>query len=157
MIGRLLSWLGGGARPSMIDATAVPPGAVLLTGGGEYGFALFGHAARQDSLEAIYRGHALDGADCHLMATLAVERGNSNAYAIGVSICGRKVAQFSREDGKRYRSVIADVASRGPIVCRASIRSGAIPGEDGLRVFLDLAAPARAAPPEPSQGEGRSS
>lgn len=157
MLARLLKWLGRGALPpenGKNGSTEVPEGAVLLAGGVGYGFELLGQATHQASLETIYHDHRADGADCHVIAAIVSGSDHgSDPYAIGVTICGLKVGHFSREDGKRYRRVITDVAGRGRVVCRASIRAspraGAGPGAgERFRVSLDLASPARAAPPE---------
>jgi hypothetical protein len=131
------------------NGAAIPAGAILLNGG--VNFEVVGQANHQRSLEAIHRDHANGGDECRVIAALVPDRRNDyDASAIGVSICGLMVAHFSREDGKRYRRVIANVTSHGLAVCRATIR--AMPGLEigagaSFRVSLDLAAPGRAAPP----------
>ena len=157
MITRILSWFR--SPPSSAEApvpstrtdpandgTNVPAGAVLLQGGVDFAFEVVGQANYQRSLEAIHRDHAVTGTDCVLIAALIPERNNDyDANAIGVWICGLKVAHFSREDGKSYRRVIADVTSQGLAVCRACIREVAAPAAGdpaSFRVCLDLAAPA---------------
>ena len=129
-------------------AAEVPPGATLLNGEGDYGFAVAGYANYQDQLEAIYRDGGSDGAERRVIAALLADRGHSyNAHAISVSIRGVKVAHFSRAEGKRYASLIGDAARRGPVLCRASVRVSTGAGTTReLRVFLDLASPGRAVP-----------
>ncbi len=150
MLARLLHWLVGRRQPPKGDATAIPAGAVLLNGGVDYAFEVLGY---QGPLEAIYRELRAAGGDgdCRVIVALASEPGNHhNAHAISVSIGARKVAQFPRGDGRKYSGIIADAAKRGPVVCRASVRAppdeGA--GEGGFRVFLDLASPNKAVPPQ---------
>ena len=152
MLARLFRWLGRNGKATERDATLIPAGAILLNGaGGKYRFEVVGQASHQAPLEAIYEGHRGGGTDCRVIAALVPEPGhNYNAHAISVSIRGHKVAHFSRGEGKRYGSLIAGVARRGPVACRASVRVslGADAGPREFRVFLDLAAPSKAAPPE---------
>lgn len=149
MLARLLRWFRERRRRKAAsdNAKAIPDGAILLTGGVDYRFELVGYQA---PLEAIYRAHRTVGGECHVIAALVTERGNSyNAHAVSVAIGGQKVAEFPRGDGRKYAGIIADVAKQGVVVCRASVRAPSDEGDgQGLfRVFLDLASPGKAAPP----------